>query len=106
MSERRGADGADQTDGLPQLWHALYSRVASGRADGFFRRGVRGVLPVSGYRSKSAGRDLPDGREQPVNGTPSGFACPAPAVPDGQRITLAHGEGGRLTRRLIEDHIL
>lgn len=43
---------------------------------------------------------------QPVKSPPSGFTCPAPAVPDGQRITLAHGEGGRLTRRLIDEHIL
>lgn len=36
---------------------------------------------------------------------PSGFTCPVPAV-GGDHITLAHGEGGRLMRRLIEQTIL
>jgi hydrogenase expression/formation protein HypE len=34
------------------------------------------------------------------------FACPLPAGPEQDRVTLAHGEGGRLSRRLIEEHIL
>jgi len=33
-------------------------------------------------------------------------ACPAPASHDGERITLAYGEGGRLTRRLIQERIV
>lgn len=32
-------------------------------------------------------------------------ACPTPTMPD-ERLLLAHGEGGRLMRRLIERHIL
>ena len=35
-----------------------------------------------------------------------GFGCPLPSDASGERITLAHGEGGRLSRRLIQDHIL
>jgi len=31
--------------------------------------------------------------------------CPIPLDENGARITLAHGEGARLTRRLIEEHI-
>lgn len=40
--------------------------------------------------------------------TPSGWqpACPPAASHDGERITLAYGEGGRLTRRLIQERIL
>ena len=34
------------------------------------------------------------------------LGCPVPIDPDADCITLAHGEGGRLTRRLIEEHIL
>ena len=32
--------------------------------------------------------------------------CPVPLTADSKRITLAHGEGGRLMRRLIREHIL
>ena len=35
-----------------------------------------------------------------------GLACPAQNVEGGERILLAHGEGGRLMRRLIERTIL
>lgn len=34
------------------------------------------------------------------------ICCPIPVSADSERISLAHGEGGRLTRRLIEDRIL
>ena len=34
------------------------------------------------------------------------FACPIDGPFGGEQITLGHGEGGRLTRRLIEEHIL
>lgn len=33
------------------------------------------------------------------------YSCPIPEPP-GERITLAHGEGGRLTRKLISEHVL
>ncbi len=34
------------------------------------------------------------------------FSCPLPTSADTDQITLAHGEGGRLSRRLIRDHVL
>ncbi len=34
------------------------------------------------------------------------LACPVPDPGDGETITLAHGEGGRLMRRLITQHLL
>lgn len=34
------------------------------------------------------------------------FSCPVPLQGEPDRITLAHGEGGRLSRRFIRDHIL
>ena len=34
------------------------------------------------------------------------FSCPIPGDADGGRITLAYGEGGRLSRRLIRERIL
>jgi len=33
-------------------------------------------------------------------------SCPLPVTGTGDRILLAHGEGGRLTRRLIAEHVL
>jgi len=35
-----------------------------------------------------------------------GLACPVPIDPQGERVTLVHGEGGRLMRRLIRERIL
>ncbi len=32
--------------------------------------------------------------------------CPVPLEPDGERISLAHGEGGRLMRKLIRERIM
>jgi len=34
------------------------------------------------------------------------FSCPLPSDADGERITLAYGEGGRLSRRLIRERIV
>lgn len=34
------------------------------------------------------------------------FSCPIPTTGDSDRVTLAHGEGGRVSRRFIRDHIL
>ncbi|TVQ02796.1 MAG: hydrogenase expression/formation protein HypE [Planctomycetaceae bacterium] len=34
------------------------------------------------------------------------LSCPSPARDDGERITLAHGEGGRRMRRLLQERIL
>lgn len=34
------------------------------------------------------------------------FACPLPDSHDDEQVTLAHGEGGRLTRKLIAEHLL
>ena len=34
------------------------------------------------------------------------FGCPIPSDADGGRITLGHGEGGRLSRRLIRERLL
>jgi hydrogenase expression/formation protein HypE len=47
-------------------------------------------------------------QEASLNGseeTPFAPACPMP-LPDGERIVLAHGEGARLTRRLIRNELL
>ena len=45
-------------------------------------------------------------RERSPNNSSSAASCPVPSATDGERILLAHGEGGRLTRRLIEQRIL
>ncbi len=34
------------------------------------------------------------------------FSCPLPSSANSDQITLAHGEGGRLSRRLIREHVL
>ena len=42
---------------------------------------------------------------QPVDAAPS-FYCPLPIEDPGGRVTLAHGEGGRLSRQLIRQRML
>lgn len=34
------------------------------------------------------------------------FSCPIPASADNEQISLTHGEGGKLSRRLIREHVL
>lgn len=41
-----------------------------------------------------------------MNQETRGFSCPIPDAGGGDQITLAHGEGGRLMRRLIRDAVL
>lgn len=41
-----------------------------------------------------------------MSSAPREWSCPTPTEGDGERITLAHGEGGRLTRKLIHEQIL
>jgi len=36
----------------------------------------------------------------------SSFVCPLPTSPDSQTVSLAHGEGGRLTRQFIRERIV
>jgi hydrogenase expression/formation protein HypE len=45
---------------------------------------------------------------KPLEPAPGGFApsCPVPHAPPDSRVLLAHGEGARLTRRLIREEIL
>ncbi|MEX0679498.1 MAG: hydrogenase expression/formation protein HypE [Pirellulales bacterium] len=40
-----------------------------------------------------------------MNNHPSSLSCPALSATDRERITLAHGEGGRLMRRLLHERI-
>ena len=37
---------------------------------------------------------------------PANLTCPVPDSGEGETITLAHGEGGRLMRRLIRQRLL
>jgi len=41
-----------------------------------------------------------------MDDAPRGFHCPLPEGRVGEQITLAHGEGGRLMRRLIQETVL
>jgi hydrogenase expression/formation protein HypE len=41
-----------------------------------------------------------------IGGGTAPMSCPVPTVGDGDRVTLGHGDGGRLTRRLIRERIL
>ena len=47
VHRRRGAAGPQEAARLPGLRRPLHARAAAGRADGFLRRGLRGVLSLS-----------------------------------------------------------
>ena len=47
MPQRAGVAGTDQAARMPGLRHALHARASAGRDDGFHRRRLRGLLPVS-----------------------------------------------------------
>ena len=47
MPERPGVAGPNQTARMPAFGGALHARTSAGRADGFLRRRLRRLLPVS-----------------------------------------------------------
>src|SRR5262245_5626996 len=72
----------------------LHPRESARRTDGFQRGGVRRVLEISPASAGPCGHF-----------SMSDLNCPLPRR-ESERILLAHGEGGRLMRRLIRDLLL
>src|SRR5664279_57202 len=81
---------------------ALHARAPSRRADGLLRGCVRGLLALReglmGERTPSPATDL--------GAALASASCPVPAPSAGETILMAHGGGGRLTQRLIEQLFL
>src|SRR5664279_465944 len=81
---------------------ALHARAPSRRADGLLRGCVRGLLALReglmGERTPSPATDL--------GAALASASCPVPAPSAGETILMAHGGGGRLTQRLIENVFL
>src|SRR5688500_6659692 len=90
----------------------MHPGPASGGADGFQRGGMRDLLEVQGgepYPARSGPDDVryvPMKAQSPQSpSVGSAVSCPVPP-PSGDRVLLAHGEGARLTRRLIREVLL
>ena len=47
MHQRTGSARVKEADGLSRICHALYAGESAGRANGFVRRRLRRVLPLS-----------------------------------------------------------
>ena len=45
-------------------------------------------------------------QETQSRATPWGLSCPVEVIRDAPRVTLAHGDGGRLARQLVREHII
>src|SRR5262249_19133432 len=96
LPQRRGAARPAAGPPASRRWHPLPTRPAAGPAECGQRRGRWGLL-VGG---------APAGRgSRAMSADPPRWDCPAPGR-DGARVLLAHGEGMRLTRRLIRDVML
>src|ERR1700746_1557443 len=76
----------------------MYAGKSTGSTDGFYRRGLRGLLPLS----PPCGRDL---GEFVSTKTILDLSCPTP-LPARDRILLGHGSGGKLSAELIRDVFL
>src|SRR5436190_23101027 len=97
MPQRRGIDWFASPHRVPGVRHALHTGASPGGADGVKRRGVCSLLELR----------CPSGCENEcnVNDMSGSVECPVP-IADRERIQLAHGEGARLTRRLIREEML
>src|SRR5262245_45220103 len=79
---------------MRRIWQALHAGASAGRADGVQRRRVRGLLEIR-----------PKGCNGAMIDDTFSLECPVSTSAD-DRVLLAHGEGARLTRRLIRDVLL
>src|SRR4051794_1620808 len=82
---------------MPRLWMHVYSRIPAGSDHGFFRGDMRSLLLLS-RRFHAREAQVTQNRE-------FNLVCPVAAV-DKQKITLAHGGGGRMMQRLLDEVIL
>src|SRR5215469_3120828 len=93
---RRGAQGRAQAGAMQAVWQGMHSRTSGGSAHGFFGGIVRSVLqlrtPQGNGQSELAGVK-PEAAVQK--------AAPAIRFRDPQ-IEMAHGAGGKASRRLVE----
>ena len=99
---RRGAQGRDQAVGVQGLRHRLHARAPDRHLHGLAGGRLRRLLQLRPLRPRAGGRERGpvSEREQRSSGSsrPRGQAA---AVPD-ERITMAHGAGGKATQTLIE----
>ena len=91
---------ADQAARMPGLRHALHAGASAGRDDGFVRRRLRGLLPLSPARVASGGMKS---EIQLMKGPYSRMFHAHLPVPlqHYPQVLLAHGGGGKLMHQLI-----
>src|SRR5262249_41192541 len=82
----------EKTTRLPGIRQNVHARTSARRDDGFRRRRVRRVLRLRPASQEGGGAGI-------------NVTCPLPIV-DHKEIVLAHGSGGKLTHRLLEQMIL
>ncbi len=94
MHQRRGPAGPEEARRVPRVRHALHSRASARRDHGVVGGSLRRLLPLS---------PAIDGREGVMTEPPQLALGCAIGVAAGDAIELAHGGGGLMTRRLIDD---
>ena len=88
---RRGAQGRAEAAAVQALRQGVQSGAPDRRADGLERRRVRGLLPLRARGERRRGAAW----------RPSSARLQAPRFADAQ-IEMAHGAGGKASRRLVE----
>ena len=101
MSVRRGAEGRDQAVGVQGLRHRLHARAPDRHVHGVVRGRVRGLLQLRPLRARArGGLDGHPDEDQALELIDRVRAKPLRFRDE--RITMAHGAGGKASLALVE----
>ncbi len=98
---RRGAQGRHQAVGVQGLRHRLHARARDRHLHGLAGGSVRRLLQLREIRAGKGGRVTVSDREERILGIIETARAKRPRFKD-ERITMAHGAGGKATQTLIE----
>src|SRR6185312_843228 len=98
---RRGAEGRHQAVGVQGVRHRLHAGAADRDLHGVIGGRVRGVLQLRALRADEGGCVSATGREERILDIIETARAKRPRFRD-ERVTMAHGAGGKATQSLIE----
>ncbi len=98
---RRGAQGRHQAVGVQGVRHRVHAGARHRHLHGLAGRRLRGLLQLRSLRSREGGRVTVSQREERILGIIETARAKRPRFKD-ERITMAHGAGGKATQTLIE----
>src|SRR5580698_10121615 len=95
---RRGTEGCSEAPSMQVIWPRVYARTSGRRAHGVVGRIMRSLLQLRTPEGSSGKRPESDG----VNLNPVEEAAPARIRFRDPQIEMAHGAGGKASRRLVD----